>query len=89
MCTLCIIYIYVRGEEVNRLCKQFPAQWYALNVINVGYPLEDIVFKFENSLVNRMQFYFFFHFIQCPNIGKGSKRSWIYMPIKSDNGIHE
>lgn len=26
VCTLCIIYIYVE-EEVNRLCKQFPAQW--------------------------------------------------------------
>lgn len=48
MCTLCIIYIYVE-EEVNRLCKQFPAQWYDLNVIIVGYPLGDIRLKFEKS----------------------------------------
>lgn len=49
MCTLCIIYICNAEEEVNRLCKQFPAQWCTvLNVINVSYPLEDIAFKFEN-----------------------------------------
>lgn len=43
------LYMYNAEEEVNRLCKQFPAQWCTvLNVINVSYPLEDIAFKFEN-----------------------------------------
>lgn len=75
------LYLYVE-EEVNRLCKQFPAQQRFANVINVGYPLEDIPILNSKMLDYQMQFALFFWVLYLPfiqsllNCGMGSVVLW-------------
>ncbi len=63
-----------------------------LNVINVGYPLEDILFKFENVRLSNaiVVFVFFFvlvirFYLVSNGLGKGSYFSWNYVYLTSDN----
>lgn len=59
-----------------------------LNVINVGYPLEDIAFKCEivrlsNAILS------FFNIQSLKSLGNGLHFLWNYEYSKSDNRIHE